>query len=142
MSWHGMTSTRLVAPDNLPLARPPCILVVEDEVLIRLDIADELRAQGFEVVEAASADEARELLKAIPEIDVVLTDVQMPGEMDGLALVRLVEEHWPEIKVIVMSGVWHGRHVPAAAAALQKPFHPGEVVRLVERFTNASVGDG
>ena len=62
------------------------VLVVEDEVLIRLYLSEEIRAAGFTVIEAASADEAFEVLKSRNDIDLVLTDIRMPGTMDGLQL--------------------------------------------------------
>ena len=62
------------------------VLVVEDEVLIRLYLSEEIRAAGFTVIEAASADEAFEVLKSRNDIDLVLTDIRMPGTMDGRQL--------------------------------------------------------
>src|SRR5690348_5087322 len=80
------------------------ILLVEDEPLIRMDIATDLRDRGFEVVEAARAMQAVDRLAArsIPT-ELVLTYVQMPGEMDGLGLARWAGEHRPEIVLAVMS---------------------------------------
>lgn len=80
------------------------ILLVEDEPLIRMDIAFDLRQRGFAVVEAARVVEAIDLLStgAIP-ISLLLTDVQMPGEMDGLDLLRWTREHHPSVIVSVMS---------------------------------------
>jgi DNA-binding NarL/FixJ family response regulator len=95
------------------------ILLVEDEPLIRMDIAAELRARGFEVVEAARAIAAIDLLMArsIP-IDLLLTDVQMPGEMDGLDLARWAGEHHPGLVLAVMSA---SREAVAQALALSPP---------------------
>lgn len=80
------------------------ILVVEDEVLIRLDVADFLRDNGFQVVEAANADEAIAVLNSAMRVSLVFTDVQMPGTMDGIALARWMLAHRPGIPVIVTSG--------------------------------------
>jgi CheY-like chemotaxis protein len=66
----------------------PVVLIVEDEFLVRIDAADMVRAGGFEVVEAADADEAIEILETRSDIAVVFTDIQMPGSMDGLKLAR------------------------------------------------------
>jgi CheY-like chemotaxis protein len=95
------------------------ILLVEDEPLIRMDIAAELRDHGFEVVEAARAMEAIGLLagRSIP-VALLLTDVQMPGEMDGLDLARWTGEHRPEIVVSVMSA---SREAIGRALALCPP---------------------
>jgi CheY-like chemotaxis protein len=68
----------------------PVILIVEDEFLLRLDSAETIENAGFEVIQAANADEAIAILKARPDIHVVFTDIQMPGSMDGLKLARFV----------------------------------------------------
>jgi CheY-like chemotaxis protein len=80
------------------------ILVVEDELLIRLMIVEALRGAGFEVVEAGTADEALLILNDKPDIDLLFTDVRMPGTMDGIALTKLVRETRPKIKLAVASG--------------------------------------
>lgn len=80
------------------------VLVVEDEILVRLTIADHLRGAGYEVVEAANATEAIAVFASGELVDIVFTDVQMPGAMDGLMLARWVHEHHPGIHVLVTSG--------------------------------------
>ena len=80
------------------------ILVVEDETLIRLMVADALRAAGFEVIEAANADEALAMLESQPPIDLVFADVRMPGTMDGVGLMKLLRETRPNLKLAVASG--------------------------------------
>ncbi|UXN75908.1 response regulator (plasmid) [Devosia sp. A8/3-2] len=80
------------------------VLVVEDEVLIRLDVADQLRDAGYEVLEASNADEAIEILNVTPSIRLLFTDVDMPGSMDGLKLAAAVRDRWPPVKIIVTSG--------------------------------------
>jgi CheY-like chemotaxis protein len=79
-------------------------LVVEDEILVRLTIADCLRAAGYVVVEAANATEALAVLTSGEPVDVIFTDVRMPGAMDGLMLARWVHEHHSRIQVLVTSG--------------------------------------
>ncbi len=79
-----------------PLSEPArTLLIVEDEALVRIDLADLLGDMGYEVIEAAGADQAIALLETHPEIVAVITDIQMPGSMDGLALARAVRERWP-----------------------------------------------
>ena len=77
-----------MVPASKPRKTLACILVVEDEVLIRLVIADELRAQGFSVVEAASADQALSYFQAGVQVDLVLSDIEMPGSMNGVGLIQ------------------------------------------------------
>ena len=89
-------------PDSDPL---PTVLVVEDEAMIRVAITDMLQEHGFSVLEAANANEAIEIIeKATVEIDVVFTDVRMPGTMDGFGLVKWIKNVRPSLPVIVASG--------------------------------------
>lgn len=84
---------------------PRCILVVDDEVLIRFAIADYLRDCGYHVLEAANAAEALELLESqLDLVDLVFSDVQMPGAMDGFGLARWVRANRPWLPVILTSG--------------------------------------
>lgn len=80
------------------------VLVVEDENLVRMAIAGELEDEGFTVLEAANADAAILLLQAHPSINLLLTDIDMPGSMDGLKLAEAVRNRWPPVKIIVASG--------------------------------------
>jgi CheY-like chemotaxis protein len=83
----------------------PVVLLVEDEVLIRMAIADYLRSCGYRVIEAGSADEAVAVIDGRARIDVVFTDVKMPGSMDGFGLARCVRQRLPGIPVVLTSGV-------------------------------------
>lgn len=80
------------------------VLVVEDEPLVRMLYGDVLEEAGFKVVTAADASEALAILAARPDIAVMLTDVNMPGDMDGLALARYAGKRWPNLAVLVLSG--------------------------------------
>jgi CheY-like chemotaxis protein len=113
----------------------PSVLLVEDEVLVRLSIAEDLRQGGFTVLETAHADEAITILAThAAGIGLVLTDIQMPGSTDGAGLVRLVRAHYPRMRIVVLSAA-----TPAALAGVQadavfsKPHHP---VQLVQRIAH------
>ncbi len=80
------------------------ILVVEDEFLIRMDLVEYLSGEGFEVFEAADADEAISILEANDQIQIMFTDVDMPGSMDGLKLSAAVRGRWPPVRIVVTSG--------------------------------------
>jgi DNA-binding NtrC family response regulator len=99
-----MASAVSVAGDPKPEAAGSTILVVEDEILVRLMIAEELRGQDYNVREAASADEARSVLQSRVKIDLVLTDIWMPGSIDGAGLVQLIRVQRPALKVVLASG--------------------------------------
>ena len=79
------------------------ILLIEDEPIIRLGTSAMLEDAGYQVLEACDASEALVILAHHPEISVVLTDVQMPGRMDGLALVSVISANYPAVKSIVTS---------------------------------------
>ena len=80
------------------------ILLVEDEMLVRMAIAQHLEDCGYDVLQASNAQEALTVISRHPEIDVLFTDVRMPGPMDGLALPKWVIEHKPGMAVMVASG--------------------------------------
>lgn len=79
------------------------ILLVEDDVLIRHHIADQLRLAGFEAVEADNADEALTILIAKTDIDLVITDIRLPGDTNGADLIRWIRRRAPHIKTVVVS---------------------------------------
>jgi len=80
------------------------VLIVEDEVLIRMLLSEALRQEGYAVVEAATADEALSVLESSSSPDVLITDVRMPGSIDGFELAAYVRRTKPELKVIITSG--------------------------------------
>lgn len=80
------------------------VLIVEDEPLLRMDAVDFIEEAGFEVIEAAHAEEAIAILKARRDIAVVFTDIEMPGSMDGMKLAHVVRLGWPPILIVVASG--------------------------------------
>jgi CheY-like chemotaxis protein len=82
-----------------------CLLIVEDEVLVRIGIAEALRSVGYLVLEASNAHEALMVLRARPEVALVFTDIRMPGEMDGMGLVQVIRDQFQHLKVIVTSAV-------------------------------------
>lgn len=120
-----------IVPIPRPEERVHAVLVVEDEVLIRMMIADELRQAGLHVVEASSADEALRYLTSGHPVDLVFTDVQMPGKLDGAALAKLLAREYPGIKVLMTSA--HGRPPEPgfASSFIPKPYVEDEVVRRI-----------
>ncbi|RYE37598.1 MAG: response regulator, partial [Hyphomicrobiales bacterium] len=82
----------------------PIVLVVEDEMVLRMRAVDIVVDAGFIPVEAVSADEAIEILESRDDISLLFTDIQMPGSMDGLKLAHAVHTRWPHIKIILVSG--------------------------------------
>jgi CheY-like chemotaxis protein len=83
---------------------PAVVLVVEDELLLRMRAVDMVEDAGFTSVEAVDADEAVGILESRSDISLLFTDIQMPGSMDGLKLAHAVHQRWPSIKIILVSG--------------------------------------
>jgi len=113
------------------------ILVVEDEVLVRLMVADRLRGADFHVVEAANADEALAVLQYTTDVALIVTDVRMPGSMDGLELAKTVRAAFPQIRIVLTSGntiqftsaKHHDAFVP-------KPYQPDKMIGLIKTLLN------
>jgi two-component sensor histidine kinase/CheY-like chemotaxis protein len=82
----------------------PNVLVVEDEMVLRMRAVDIVEDAGFRPVEAINADEAISILESRSDISLLFTDIQMPGSMDGLKLAHAVHDRWPSIKIILVSG--------------------------------------
>jgi two-component sensor histidine kinase len=80
------------------------VLVVEDEMMLRMRAVDMVEDAGFAAVEAINADDALAILQSRSDIELLFTDIQMPGSMDGLKLAFAVHERWPAIKIILVSG--------------------------------------
>jgi DNA-binding response OmpR family regulator len=119
----------MMAPAPRAEKPPACVLVVEDEILVRVLIADELRAEGFSVVEAATADEALSYFQAGVRVDLVLSDIEIPGALNGLDLIKRLRAEAPHLSTVLTSG--HSPGVHDADAFLPKPYDVREVVLLV-----------
>jgi CheY-like chemotaxis protein len=97
------------------------ILVVEDEVLIRLHLAEELRDAGYTVIEAASGDEAMTLLSSVDDVGLVVTDIRMPGNVDGSALANWTRAKFPSVKIVLISTEVHRGTLCEFDACFTKP---------------------
>ena len=118
-------------------AKRPVVLVVEDEVLIRLHAAQIIAEAEFDVIEASSADEAIAILEARSDITVLFTDIQMPGSMDGLKLAAAVKGRWPPIKIVATSGVVNVRpaDLPPGGRFIPKPYNPVQLAATLRELT-------
>jgi CheY-like chemotaxis protein len=120
-------------------AKGPVALIVEDEFLLRTNAVAVIAGAGSEVVEAANADEAIEVLEARQDINLVFTDIQMPGSMDGLKLARAVRGRWPPIKIVATSGQIDAREIdlPEGGRFLPKPYSLVQVTGVLREVTGA-----
>jgi len=116
----------------------PVVLIVEDDFLIRINVAELIADAGFRVVEAANADEAIVILESRLDITVVFTDIQMPGSMDGLKLAAAIRGRWPPIKIIATSGLVDVRQddLPDGGRFLPKPYSSEQIVRTLRELAN------
>ena len=106
------------------------VLVVEDEMLLRMKVVDMVEDAGYVSVEAVDADEAMAVLQSRSDIALLLTDVQMPGSMNGLELAHMVHERWPPIKIILASGQLKlsGSEIPLDSRFFGKPLQSAEII--------------
>ena len=109
---------------------PAVVLVVEDEMLLRMRTVDMVEDAGFTSVEAVDADEAVAILESRSDIALLFTDIQMPGSMDGLKLAHAVHERWPPIKIILVSGQLRLANIdtPADSRFFGKPLEDKEMI--------------
>ena len=109
---------------------PAAVLIVEDEMLLRMRAVDMVEDAGFTPVEAVDADEAVAILESRSDIVLLFTDIQMPGRMDGLTLAHAVRARWPSIKIILVSGQLKlpDIHIPADSRFFGKPLAAGDMI--------------
>lgn len=126
-SRHGETA----ANDSIPRSR---IMIVQDDFLLRMETAGDLRQWGYDVVEAFSEAEARRALRADPRISLVLLDVNIGGNRHGLELARRIRAQHPEIKVLLAAAV-----APEADGipVLDKPYRPLDLLQHVDALLTA-----
>ena len=116
-----------------PSDQTPTVLVAEDDVIVRIVIADDLRLAGFEVIEAGSGAEALALLSADRVIDLILSDVHMPGRLNGIDLAEIVMDRFPQTRIILCSGSMDGHDLAGISGipVIHKPYRPEAVIALV-----------
>jgi CheY-like chemotaxis protein len=113
---------------------PAVVLVVEDEMLLRMRAVDMVEDAGFTSVEAVNADQAVAILESRSDIALLFTDIQMPGSMDGLRLAHSVYERWPPIKIILVSGQLKLANIdiPAGSRFFGKPLEAKVMIALMQ----------
>src|SRR6266436_4377236 len=102
--FYRLLRQRVRLPMSVDSTEVPNVLVVEDEMLLRMRAVDIVEDAGFRSVEAVNADEALSILESRSDISLLFSDIQMPGSMDGLKLAHAVHDRWPSIKIILVSG--------------------------------------
>jgi len=109
---------------------PPVVLVVEDDIMLRMTSVDIVEDAGYTPVQAVDADEAFVILQSRSDIALLFTDIQMPGSMDGLELAHAVYERWPQLKIILVSGrlKLSSAEIPRDSRFFGKPLVSGQII--------------
>ena len=112
-----------------PSCAPAVVLIVEDEMMLRMRAVDMVEDAGYTPIEALDADEAVAILESRSDIALICTDIQMPGSMDGLGLVHAVHARWPSIKIVV-SGQLNPPSIdlPPCSRFFGKPLEAGQMI--------------
>jgi CheY-like chemotaxis protein len=114
----------------------PLVLIVEDEVLLRLHAAAIFEEAGFATIEASTADDAVAILEAGNDIGVIFTDIEMPGTMNGLRFALLVRDRWPPVGIILTSGkvTVEEADLPADSIFFPKPYDSKALVETAKKM--------
>jgi DNA-binding NtrC family response regulator len=117
-----------MAPDHSYV--PAVVLIVEDDMMLRMRAVDMVEDAGYTPIEAMDAAEAVAILESRSDVALMCTDIQMPGQMDGVGLANAVYARWPAIRIIVVSGQLNLPHLdlPPHSRFLGKPLDAGEVI--------------
>ena len=128
----GSSAVKMVPDDGA--VTQPVVLVVEDEMLVRVHMTEMLRQAGYAVLDAANADDAINILEKRNDIRVVFTDVHMPGSMDGVRLAHHIAKKWPPVRLFVTSGHVNvaPSDLPEGAEFCAKPCPPDKITSVIE----------
>jgi YesN/AraC family two-component response regulator len=136
-AWNQLPGAAVSAIWGIPLQSEAIqkVLVVEDEPLIRMGLAISCEAAGFEVIEAGDGVDALTILSRDPGIRLVVTDVDMP-RMDGLELSRMIAMKFPDVRIVLMSGMTLSRtsHFPEGVPFFEKPINDSALVACLRRL--------
>ena len=118
------------------------VLVVEDSTLIRMGAIDLVVNAGYEALEAKDADEAIRILESRADIDLVFTDVQMPGTMDGVKLAHYIRDRWPPVRLMVASGreIIEESSLPVGSKFFAKPYNDNAITDAMARLLAGDIG--
>jgi CheY-like chemotaxis protein len=112
----------------------PIVLIVEDEPIVRFYESELAEGAGFLTLMAANADEALRELEGPLDVQILLTDLSMPGSMDGLELANAVRERWPDVRIVIASGHVDSRDGDGRddIVYVQKPFTPNQLIDALQ----------
>lgn len=118
------------------------VLVVEDSAIIRMGAVDLVLSAGHEALESCDADEAIRILESRDDIDLVFTDVEMPGTMDGIKLTHYIRDRWPPVRLIVASGraILEESDLPDGSRFFSKPYSDDTIVETMAHMLSKPHG--
>jgi two-component system, response regulator PdtaR len=127
--------TSMVKANSGPV---PVVLIVEDEPFVRIIVAEFLLENGLKVLEAENAEKALSVLNHRSDVELLFTDINMPGKLDGLALAKEVHERWPDILLMLTSGRERlgGLEIPDSGEFIAKPYSLDEVADKIHELLN------
>jgi len=120
--------------------RPRRILIVEDEPILRMAFAEAAREAGYAVIEAANPQGALQHLASEMAVDLVFSDIYLPGGMDGLALARRIRADYPGVKILLTSGRGIPPGAPTFGPFIAKPYATADLLSRIERHLEADGG--
>jgi CheY-like chemotaxis protein len=127
--------------DSVEHQQTRTVLVVEDELMVRMPIAEYLRDCGYNVLEAANASEAIAAADTEGPVSLVFSDIRMPGNMDGVGLAEWFQSHYPSVPVLLTSGYNGGRALTSASTSrsrfIEKPYSQTQVERRIAALLDA-----
>jgi CheY-like chemotaxis protein len=118
------------------------VLIVEDSSIILMGAVDLVQSAGYEAVEAQNADEAIRILESRNDIDLVFTDVQMPGTMDGIKLSHYIRDRWPPVRIMVASGlaILEESSLPTGSRFFAKPYNDTAITEMMAQMLAEDTG--
>ena len=116
------------------------VLIVEDQYLLQFAALELVESAGFIGICASNADDAIKILEARQDIRIVLTDVEMPGTMDGVKLAHFIRERWPPVHLIIVSGiaVLNESQLPYGTKFFSKPYHDETIIAELHRLMQST----
>ena len=120
----------------MSLLRKPLVMVVDDDAIARMGATDMFRHAGYEVIEAGCASEALKSFESNANINLLFTDISMPGAMDGADLAVEIAAHWPLVGLIATSGRPRPSKLPAGMSFHDKPYEPSAVLLQAKAMTD------
>ena len=121
------------------------VLVVEDELFVREPIAEYLRDCGYHVLEAGDARQAISMIESVEGVDVVFSDVRMPGDMDGFALAQWLRLNHPQVSILLTSGYYGSRKTSGPeedVKLIEKPYSQAQVLRRIKSLLQGHTEGG